>query len=67
LFDARPVPEPLISHLDPKSPAVEAFGTLGTNLQYASTENALRSVLITSPGPGEGKSTITANLAYVLA
>jgi protein-tyrosine kinase len=61
------VPEPLISHLDPKSLVVEAFRTLGTNLQYASTENALRSVLITSPGPGEGKSTITANLAYVLA
>jgi capsular exopolysaccharide synthesis family protein len=60
-------PAQLISDMDPKSPVVEAFRTLRTNLRYASAGRELRSVLITSPGPGEGKSTIAANLACVLA
>jgi protein-tyrosine kinase len=66
LLNEQEVPEQLISHLDPKSSVVEVFRVLVTNLHYASTERKLRSVLITSPGPGEGKSTIAANLVYVL-
>jgi capsular exopolysaccharide synthesis family protein len=58
---------PLISYLDPKSPVVEAYRTLRTNLKYTDVGSPLRKVLVTSPGPGEGKSTITANLAVVLA
>jgi capsular exopolysaccharide synthesis family protein len=57
----------LISDMDPKSPVVEAYRTLRTNLRYASAGSELRSVLVTSPGPGEGKSTTTANLACVIA
>lgn len=57
----------LISKLDPKSPVVEAYRTLRTNLQFANVDKPLTRVLITSPGPGEGKSTIAANLAYVMA
>jgi capsular exopolysaccharide synthesis family protein len=57
----------LVSDLDPKSPVVEAYRTLRTNLRYASAGGELRSVLVTSPGPGEGKSTIAANLACVMA
>jgi capsular exopolysaccharide synthesis family protein len=57
----------LISHSDPKSPVVEAFRTLRTNLQYINAGESLRKLLITSPGPGEGKSTIAANLGYLLA
>lgn len=57
----------LISHFDPKSPVVEAFRTLRTNLQYIKAGESLRKLLITSPGPGEGKSTIVANLGYLLA
>lgn len=53
--------------MDPKSPVVEAYRTLRTNLRYASAGSDLRSVLITSPGPGEGKSTTAANLAYIIA
>ncbi len=57
----------LIGKMDPKSPVVEAYRTLRTNLQFTNVDRPLQRVLITSPGPGEGKSTITANLAYVLA
>lgn len=57
----------LISLLDPKSPVVEAYRTLRTNLQYANADGSLRRILVTSPGPGEGKSTTAANLAVILA
>ena len=57
----------LITEMDPRSPVVEAYRNLRTNLRYAVAGGRLRSLLVTSPGPGEGKSTITANLACVVA
>lgn len=56
-----------ITESQPRSPVSEAFRTLRTNVQYASVDNPLRSLLITSPDPGEGKTTIAVNLAIVLA
>jgi capsular exopolysaccharide synthesis family protein len=56
-----------ISMLEPRSPVVEAFRSLRTSLQFASVDSPLRTLLITSPSPGEGKSTISTNLAIVLA
>lgn len=56
-----------ISMLQPRSPVVEAFRSLRTSLQFASVDSPLRTILITSPSPGEGKSTISTNLAIVLA
>lgn len=56
-----------ISLLEPRSPVVEAFRSLRTSLQFASVDSPLRTLLITSPSPGEGKSTISTNLAIVLA
>jgi capsular exopolysaccharide synthesis family protein len=56
-----------ISILEPRSPVVEAFRSLRTSLQFASVDTPLRTLLITSPSPGEGKSTISTNLAIVLA
>lgn len=56
-----------ISILEPRSPVVEAFRSLRTSLQFASVDSPLRTLLITSPSPGEGKSTISTNLAIVLA
>ena len=47
--------EELITISEPLSPISEAYRTLRMNLQYASLDRALRSLLITSPGPGEGK------------
>lgn len=57
----------LITHLDPKSPVSEAFRTLRTNIQFSSIDSQVKTMMITSTGPSEGKSTITANLAVVLA
>ncbi len=57
----------LIMYHDPRSPISEAFRTLRTNLEFASPGEQLRSVLISSPGPEEGKSTVAANLAISLS
>ncbi len=57
----------LIMYHDPRSPVSEAFRTLRTNLEFVSPGAPLKSILVSSPGPGEGKSTIAANLAISLA
>lgn len=51
----------------PRAPIVEAFRSLRTNLQFASVDRPLRRILVTSPSPKDGKSTISANLAVVFA
>lgn len=51
--------------LNPKSPISEQFRTLRTNLQFASVDNELRTILVSSSGPAEGKSSTIANLAIV--
>ncbi len=57
----------LITYEDPKSPVSESYRSLRTNISYASAEKKIKSLLITSPQPGEGKSTTTANLAIAFA
>lgn len=57
----------LYSVSQPKSPAAEAIRLLRTNLEFASAADPIRSLIVTSPGPGEGKSTTTANLAVTMA
>jgi capsular exopolysaccharide synthesis family protein len=57
----------LITYEDPKSPISESYRTLRTNITYASAEKKIKSLLISSPQPGEGKSTTTANLAIAFA
>jgi len=57
----------LVTLSEPLSPASEAYRTLRMNLQFAALDRPLRSLLITSPGPGEGKSTTLANLAVTMA
>jgi len=57
----------LITHIDPKSPVSEAYRTLRTNLQFSKVEKDLRTILVTSAGPKEGKSTTAANLAIAMA
>ncbi len=65
--DQRGGPEDLVTLTDPRSPITEAFRALRTNLQFASPGNPLRSLLITSAGPVEGKTSVSANLAVILA
>ena len=57
----------LITYHDPRSPVSEAFRTLRTNLDFVSPGAPLKSILVSSPGPGEGKSSIAANLAIAMA
>ena len=52
---------------NPLSPLTEAFRTLRTNLDFASVDKPIRTLIITSAGPSEGKSTIAVNLAAVIA
>ena len=57
----------LITITDPRSPISEAYRTLRTNLSFYSLDNPLRSLVVTSPAPNEGKSTTIANLAVTIA
>lgn len=57
----------LIAEKDPKSPVAEIFRTLRTNIQFMNSQNGLKSILVTSTMPGEGKSWISANLAITFA
>ena len=47
----------------PKSLVSESVKTLRTNLQFSSVDSELKTILVTSSIPGEGKSFISANLA----
>lgn len=57
----------LIVQEQAKSPIAEAYRTLRTNIQFSKVDGELRIILFTSSGPGEGKSTTTANTAVALA
>ena len=57
----------LITIASPRSPISEAYRVLRTNLQFASVDTELRTLLVSSPGPEEGKSTTLANLGVTLA
>lgn len=56
----------LITHEEPTSPISEAYRSLRTSLMY--TKKGTRgSIMISSPGPGEGKTTTIINLAITYA
>lgn len=57
----------LITLTNPRSPVSEAYRTLRTNLSFYSLDNPLRSLVVTSAAPDEGKSTTIANLAVTMA
>jgi len=57
----------VVTHLDPRSPVAEAYRSLRTNLAFARAHEPLRTVVLTSPGPADGKSTTVANLAITFA
>ncbi len=57
----------LITKQDPKSPIAEQYRTIRTNIQFSAIDEEIRTILVTSSGPGEGKSTTVANLAVVFA
>ena len=57
----------LVAHKDPKSPVSETFRTLRTNIQFMNTNKRLKTLLVTSTMPGEGKSWVASNLAVTFA
>lgn len=60
-------PEEVYVSRQPRSPVSEAFRTLRTNLEFASVQQPIHTILITSPGPAEGKTTVAVNLAAIFA
>jgi len=63
-----PVLNPQLVTLNhPKAPITEAFRTLRTNIEFSSLDTPLKSLVVTSSVPSEGKSTIAANLAIAMA
>ena len=57
----------LISRLRPKSVIAEQYRTIRTNIQFSMIDRDVKSIVMTSSGPWEGKSTTSANLASVFA
>lgn len=59
--------EKLISHASPRSPVAEAYRHLYTAIQFSNPDRPLRTLLVTSTNPDEGKSTTLSNLAITMA
>ena len=57
----------VVAHKDPKSPISEVFRTLRTNIQFINNNKKIKTLLVTSTLPGEGKSWIASNLAVTFA
>nr|WP_289037964.1 CpsD/CapB family tyrosine-protein kinase [uncultured Allobacillus sp.] len=57
----------LVMRDQPKSPISEQFRTMRTNLQFSAIDNELKSLIVTSSSPSEGKSTTASNLAIAFA
>lgn len=57
----------LITVEQPRSPIAEAYRAIRTGIQFSSIDKPVRTLVVTSSGPSEGKSTTAANLAVVMA
>ncbi|MGX6971791.1 CpsD/CapB family tyrosine-protein kinase [Vagococcus lutrae] len=57
----------LITLADQRSPISEQYRTIRTNIQFSMVDSQFKTLVVTSSGPGEGKSTTSANLAVVFA
>lgn len=57
----------LITVENPKAVVSEQFRTLRTNINFSNPDKVLKTILVTSSSPGEGKSTTSANIASVYA
>src|SRR5690606_17666306 len=60
-------PEQIEPIANPRSAATEAYRGLRTNLQFATVGQSAKTLMVTSAGPSEGKSTTVMNLGVVLA
>lgn len=66
-YDSTAAKHPLVTALDSHSPRLESFRVLRTNLQFLDVDQPSKLFTITSPVPGDGKTTTAANIAITLA
>ena len=64
---ADPKTVDLISHEEPRSTISEAYRSIRTAIMFSSSEKPVKSILVTSAGPQEGKTTNVINLAITMA
>jgi capsular exopolysaccharide synthesis family protein len=57
----------LTTYHEPRSPIAEAYRVLRTNVGFSAIDGGLRTLIVTSGSPDEGKTTTTANLAVAMA
>jgi len=57
----------LISYRKSKDPVVESYRSLRSNLEFASMDHPIRTMVVSSANPSEGKTLTTANLGIVFA
>lgn len=57
----------LIAKTNPKSPITEQYRLIRANIQFSSVDKEIKTIVVTSSEPNDGKSTTAANLAIVLA
>ncbi len=57
----------LITHVAPKSSFAEGIKSLRTNIMFMTGDRSPRVMLVTSPGPSEGKTLISTNMAIAMA
>ena len=57
----------LIVETQPRSPAAEAFRALAANIRYAGLDKPVKTLLVTSPHPQDGKTFLAGNLAAAIA
>lgn len=65
--DKDGAPQDLFVQAQPKSAAAECLRSVRTNLLFMSPEKPLRTLLVTSAGPQEGKTTTATSLAITMA
>ena len=66
-YDPGAVKNPLVTTLETHSPRLESFRVLRTNLQFLDVDRPTKIFTVTSPVPGDGKTTTATNLAITLA
>lgn len=66
-FDPEASERPVVMHSDSSGSRAEAVRRLRTNIQYIDAPNKIRSILVTSSIPGEGRTTTAINLAVSFA
>jgi non-specific protein-tyrosine kinase len=55
-----------VTAVKPRAPVSEDFRSLRTNIQFASVDYPLGTILVTSPAPADGKTTVSVNLSIIL-